>query len=240
MKPINLNEVAGLRYAKQNFCDCYLVAAISALTRSKNGTEILRQNIQREGRNYCIKFNDVNGHSERYLVKEAEMDSLILMNRFMEPIEPKIPHHPIIKALEVAMGKLLLAHPDKKPFICKIPHCQENFEYNKVSNFFKLFTGVRPITINESGLRMSLKHDKLVAKNLFEKLNGEDNFSFVLGSGYKGFFNDLPHCWSVKRVVNSKIDLYDSRRQISSTYNPDNAIKRFKFICGYFNDMLKL
>ena len=239
MKPITLIELSTLKNAKQNFCDCYLVSAISALTQTKNGKTILRENILRNGKNYCIKFNNVNGNSERYLVKDSERDMLILTNKFLEPVPLKVPDNPIIKAIEVAMGKLLTLHPDKKPFICRIPKGQENFEYNKVSNFFKLFTGIRPITINESGFRMSLKKDREVVLNLLKKMEEEKNFSFVIGSGYRGLFNDLPHCLTVKSVSDGNIKLYDNRKQIYKTYKIEDAIRQFKYICGYFNNTLK-
>lgn len=239
MKPITFNEISTLKNAKQNFCDCYLVSAISALAQTKNGKNILKENILRNGKNYCIKFNNVNGNSERYLVKNSEQDMLILTDRFLEPVPLKVPDNPIIKAIEIAMSKLLTIHPDKKPFICRIPKCQENFEYNKVSNFFKMFTGIHPITINESGFRMSLKKNRKIVINLLKRMEEEKDFSFVIGSGYRGLFNDLPHCYTVKSVYDGKINLYDNRKQIYATYKIDDAIKRFKYICGYFNNNLK-
>ena len=242
MRPLNLNEIYSLSKAKQNFRDCYLVSAIGALTQSPNGKKILSQNIQREGNDFCIRFNNVKGKPETYLVKKSECDDLILVDKYFEPIHLTADnaHHPIIKAVEVAMNKLLKQHPDKKPFICRIPECTEKFEFNKVSNFLEMFTGIKPITINESGIKMTLKKNKNSATSLINRIAEENKSSFVVGSGYKFIFDDLPHCWSLKFVdSDKKLNLYDHRRKINVACNLNEALSRFKFICGYFNDMLK-
>ena len=238
MRPLAKKEIYSLKYAKQNFCDCYLVASISALTRSKNGRKILGRNIQRDGNNFCVRFNNVYGRSESYLVKQRECDELILMNKYCEPIPVENPHHPIIKAVEVAMNKLLRIHPLKKPIICQIPKCQEDFEYNKVSNFLEMFTGVKPITINESGIRMTLKKDKKYAMWLIDELIRRKDFSFIFGTGLKDILGDLPHCLPVEEIISDNITLYDCRRQVYKTSDFNNAILKYKFICGYFNEML--
>ncbi|MBO6088249.1 hypothetical protein J6P92_07910 [bacterium] len=238
MHPISFDEIISLRTAKQNFSDCYLVSSINALTRTENGRKILSQNIQRCGENFCIRFNDVNGQAETYLVKQAECDELILMDKYLNPVKLRVPNHPIIKAIEVAMNKLLKLHPDKKPFLCKIPDCQERFEFNKASVFFKMFTGIRPITINESGLKMSLKNDEQIAGRIFNEMKDRKG-SFVMGTGYHfNPFEDLPHCYAVRSTDNGLVELYDSRRQASIARDFDGTIKSMKYICGYFNDML--
>lgn len=239
MRPITFDEITTLKFAKQNFRDCYLVSSINALTRSENGRKILAQNIQRDGENFCIRFNDINGQAETYLVKQAECDELILYDRYLEPVQLKVPHNPIIKAIEVAMNKLLNLHPDKKPFLCKIPDCQEKFEFNKVSNFLNMFTGVRPITINESGLKMTLKKDEKAAKRIFSEIEQRGG-SFVAGTGYHlNPLEDLPHCYAITNVEDSIVELYDCRRQTYLNRSDDKTIGTIKYICGYFNEMLK-
>ncbi len=238
MRPITSDEILSLRFAKQNFRDCYLVSSLNALTRCENGRNILERNILRDGDNFCVRFNDVNGSSETYLVKQAECDELILCDKYMEPVLLKVPHNPIVKAVEVAMNKLLSVHSDRKPFLCKIPECQEKFEFNKVSNFLKMFTGVRPVTLNEAGLKMNLKKDAQSAQRLFSEIN-ERGGSFVAGTGYHlSPFEDLPHCYTVTNIENGKIDLYDCRRQIHITKDENNTIGSIKYFCGYFNEML--
>lgn len=238
MRPINFDEIISLRTAKQNFRDCYLVSSINALTRSENGRKILAQNILRDGENFCIRFNNVNGQAETYLVKQPECDELILMDEYLNPVELKVPNHPIIKAIEVAMNKLLKFHPDKKPFLCKIPKCQENFEFNKVSNFLRMFTGVRPITINESGLKMTLKNNEQIADRMFKEMHDRQG-AFVMGTGYHlNPFEDLPHCYTVTYSDKWKVEIYDCRRQKHISRSCNDTIKSMKYICGYFDEML--
>ena len=239
MRPITFDEIISLRMAKQNFRDCYLVSSINALTRSENGRRLLAQNIQRDGDNFCVRFNDINGQAETYLVKQAECDELILMDRYLNPVELKVPNHPIIKAIEITMNKLLSIHPDKKPFLCKIPNCQEKFEFNKVSNFLKMFTGMRPITINESGFNMSLR-DKNITESFFSELERRKSGSFVMGTGYHlSPFEDLPHCYTVTDVKDGIVELYDCRRQKYSQNTYLKTSNSMKYICGYFDEMLE-
>lgn len=136
------------------------------------------------------------------------------------------------------MNKLLKVHPDRKPFLCKVPDCREKFEFNKVSNFLKMFTGVRPYTLNESGFKMTLKQDCNVAKRMFTEIENRGG-SFVMGTGYHlNPAEDLPHCFTVTGIEDGSINLYDCRRQIHSSVDKDATINSLKYICGYFDEML--
>lgn len=243
MRALTFNEIITLKSAKQNFRDCYLVSALSALTNTANGRKILQQNIQKDGNAYCIRFNNVNGSAESYLVKQTECDKLVLLDKFTQEIALPIDkqHNPIIKAVEVAMNKLLSVHPTKKPIICRIPGCQEKFEFNKVSNFLEMFTGVKPLTLNESGLKMTLIKHKNTVTRLFGRMGKENETGFVFGTGYNFIFDDMPHCLTLKHVDtdSSKITVRDNRTMQMVTNTYEHAIKRYKFICGYFNEMLK-
>ena len=175
---------------------------------------------------------------ETYLVRQAECDELILMDKYLNPVELKIPNHPIIKAIEVAMNKLLSLHNDKKPFLCRIPDCQQKFEFNKVSNFLKMFTGVRPVTINESGLKMTLKKDRQIAERIFSEIADREG-CFVMGTGYHlNPLEDLPHCLTITEVGENKVSLYDCRRQIYVDKTYDDTLHSMKYVCGYYDDML--
>ena len=242
MRPINFHEVRSLRFAKQNFCDCYLVSSIGALANSQNGRNLLHKNIQRDGNNFCVAFNNVHGKRLQFLIKESEWNNLILYNKYMEEIPLEKPHHPIIKAIEIAMNKLLKLYPDKKPFISKQARCDEKFEYNLPSNFLEMFTGVKPITLNEYGINMTLRSREESAANLLNKIAKEKESSFVVGTGLRLLIRELPdyHCYSVQNINPSKdIQFFDHRRQISIDKDYPKAFKDLKFICGYFNDMLK-
>lgn len=242
MKPINLDEIKTLQRVKQHFHDCYLVTSMNALSNTENGRKILQNNISREGNNFKIKFKNINGKSEDFFVTEKELDDLILCDQFFNPIEIEEPHNPIVKALEVAMNKLLKKYPDKKSFANRLYKTNEEFEYNNPSRFLEMFTGIKPINVNENSIRMSLKTKSDEAKALLEKIGQINNNSFIAGTGHhfiKGLTNW--HCYTLEKVnnANKTTQIFDNRYQESITLSFDDFIKKIKYITGYFNEDLK-
>ena len=236
MKPISTNEIKNLKYAIQYFQDCYLVSSIGALTRSRNGMKILAENIAHSGDDYRIKFRNINGESKDFFVTQKETDDLIYMDKFLNP--HFLPHNPVIKAIEVAMNKLLQQYPSKKPFVCRIPNCNEEFEFNKPSNFLEMFTGKKPIKLNENSIRPTLKTKAKESTDIFDKISDNPDSSFVAGTAAnfsKNFSNY--HCYSIKKVNknNQTVELFDHRLLGSLVITYEEAIKRLKFIVGYFN-----
>lgn len=242
MKPINFEEIKSLQRVKQHFHDCYLVTSLNSLSNSENGRKILQNNILREGSNFKIKFKNVNGNQEDFFITEKEIDDLTLCDRFFNPIELKEPHNPIIKAIEVAMNKLLSKFPDKKSFINRLYKTNEQFEYNNPSRFMEMFTGITPLNINEKSFRMSLRKNSDDAKGLFQQIGNNNNSSFIVGTGHhfiKGMTNW--HCYTLEKVDNkaSTIQIFDNRCQETITMSFDEAVKKLKYITGYFNENLK-
>lgn len=242
MKPINLSEIKSLKRAKQHFHDCYLVTSMNALSITENGRKILQENILREGNNFSIKFKNINGKSEDFFITEKELDDLTLCDRFFNPIELKEPHNPILKAVEVAMNKLLKKYPDKKSFINRLYKTNEEFEYNNPSRFMEMFTGIKPLNINENGIRMSLKNKIDEAKEVLEKIGNNETNSFIAGTGHK-FIKGLTnwHCYTLENVnnANKTAQIFDNRYQEGITLSFDDFIKKIKYITGYFNEDLK-
>lgn len=242
MKPINLSEMKSLQRVKQHFHDCYLVTSMNALSNTENGRKILQENILREGNNFNIKFKNINGKSEDFFVSGKELNDLTLCDRFFNPIELKEPHNPIIKAVEVAMNKLLKKYPDKKSFINRLYKTNEEFEYNNPSRFLEMFTGIKPININENGIRMSLKNKIDEAKEVLEKIGNEKTNSFIAGTGHK-FIKGITnwHCYTLENVNNANkiAQIFDNRYQEEITLSFDDFIKKIKYITGYFNEDLK-
>lgn len=244
MKPISINEIQNLKHAVQYFQDCYLVSSIGALAKSENGRKILAQNIAHTKDGYCVKFRNIDGKSKDFFVSQKETEDLIYMDKYLNPMQIPAdkPHNPIIKAIEVAMSKLLTETPSKKPWICRFPKCNENFEFNKPSNFLEMFTGKKPISINENNLRLSLKGKKEESMDIFNKLKDTPDNSFVMGSSF-GFDAGISntHCYRVENVnpQYNTIDLFDHRLLRTITLTFDEAIKKMKFIVGYFDKDLK-
>ena len=175
MKPITSDEIKNLRYAVQYFQDCYLVSSVSSLTKTSNGRRILTENIAHTDDGYRIRFQNVKGKCQDYFVSQKEIDLLTYLDKYGNTIiipEDK-PHNQIIKAIETAMNKLLRRYPDKKSFLCRIPNCNEKFEFNKPSVFLEMFTGKKPIKLNEDGLSLNLKSKKTECIDLFEKISKE-------------------------------------------------------------------
>ena len=238
MKPISAEEIQNLRYAIQYFQDCYLVSAVGALTISPNGRKILAENISHTNNGFRVRFNNINGNVHDFFVARKEADNLVYMDKYMNPIQIEQPHNPVIKAIEAAMNKLLDKYPFKKPLICRIPDCNEKFEFNKPSNFFEMFTGKKAITLNEGGLRLSLKSKEKSGRDIFDKISKNSENSFVAGTSI-GFHKGLGsyHCYSVKNIDkdSNKIELFDHRLLKTVTLTYEEAIKKLKFIVGYFD-----
>ena len=244
MRPISIEQINTLIKPKQNFRDCYLVSSLSALARCENGRKILQNNVLTDGNAYCIKFNNVNGLPEQYLVKQKECDELILTNKYLEPIPLAVPHNPIIKAFEVAMNKIIRQHFFKKPLISRTIDTIEAFEYNKPSNFLEMFTGIKPITINESSISNTMQFKKNQVTNLLDMIAQEKHPAFIIGTGMKFLSIKLSdwHCYNIDSInkYNRSVLIIDNKIQNNLRINYKEAATKFKFICGYFNDMLNL
>ena len=240
MKPLTHNEIMDLRYAKQYFQDCYLVSSIGALANSKKGSKILENNIAHTSEGFRVKFNNINNKSEDFFISQKELDNLTLMDKYGNPIEINkyFPHNPILKAIEIAMNKIISKHPFKKPLLSRIPNCNEKFEFNKPSNFLEMFTGEKPINLNEDSFKLNLKSKKEDAIKLLDQMSDNPNNSFVVGTSINFREKDLNdfHCFDVKNVnkSNETIDIFDHRFQQTIRLTYDEAIKQLKYIVGYF------
>lgn len=158
------------------------------------------------------------------------------------PLDERYPHNPIIKAIEVAMNKLLKKHPSKKSITCRLANCNEKFEFNKPSNFLNMFTGEKPIILNEGNIYRTLKSKKEETTKLLNEMSKTKDNSFVAGTSIllDRRLNDF-HCYSIKSVNKDtqELELFDHRHQniIKLTY--EEAIKKLKFLVGYFENGLK-
>ena len=239
MKPIRTEEINSLRFAIQHFQDCYLVSSVGALANSTNGRRILSENIAHTQDGFRVRFRNINGQTRDFFVTQKEMDNLIYMDKYCNPIEVKIPHNPIVKAIEVAMEKPLTQNPGKKPWICRFPRCNEKFEFNKPSNFLEMFTGIKPTILNESGLMLTLRSKQKTAANLFERIKHNPDNSFVGGTSI-WFNKDLmsTHCYSLNGINKDSLEIFDHRQQKNIRLTFQDVIKKMKFIVGYFNDDL--
>lgn len=236
MRPITLHEITPLQRPVQHFSDCYLISSIGALARSQDGMKILSKNIAHCKDGYRIRFQNVHDKRFEYRVSAKEIQELVPLDKYYNEAIIKHKQNPILKAIEVAMNKLLEEHPDKKPFVSRLISCKEKFEYNKPSNFLEMFTGKKPIILNESSLRMDLLMNKDEAVDLFERIDAADDFSFVAGTGInaKEGLADF-HCLIVEGVntENQYVDFFECRKRETIRLSFDKAMNAFKFLTGY-------
>lgn len=236
MYPISSFHTTPMQNSLQKFHDCYLVSSLGALSRSAKGRRILENNISQCRNNYNIKFNNVNGEQEDYLIPKNTIKKF--MHEKIDGYVERLLVSPVTTAVELAMNKLLAKHPSKKPFIYRMMENQQDFEYNKPSRFLKMFTGKKPITLNEGGVSMSLFSKYSKAKKLLEQIEQDPNAVFVAGTGRNSWGN-LPtwHCYVIKRVdtKNNKLLLFDHKEQAEIVLPIQNAIHQLKFITGFFS-----
>ena len=181
------NDVNSLRTALQEYSDCYLISSLEALAKSKEGRKILFQNIRKTNIEIKLKefsddivdsntgkikfdlnvfkiiFNNINNQKESFTIGLKELNIYF-------SIYNKQKNH-LVYAMKMAMQKLIEKHPTKKPIISRIANpFKMKFEYNKPSNFLRMFTGKEPIIIGESDINFNLKKYKDLVFPILEKM----------------------------------------------------------------------
>lgn len=255
------NDVNSLRTALQEYSDCYLISSLEALSKSKEGRKILFQNIKKTNIEIRLKdfsddiadsetgniifdlnvfkiiFNNINDKKEAFTIGLKEL------NKYFN-IYKKQKNH-LVYAMKMAMQKLIEKHPTKKPFISRIANpFKMKFEYNKPSNFLKMFTGKEPIVVGESDINLNLKKYKDIVFPILEKMGAtpKENYSFVVGTGIKGYTKTKSwHCLVIEHV-NGKdkiVTVKNKRANARQSMSFDDFLKKFKYIVGYFNENLK-
>ena len=141
-KPISHKEMQELRNATQVFSDCYLVSSINSLTRNSDGRQILKENIQKsvinEKPQYKIKFQNIYNSPKDIFVTKSDFSEL---SRTSSDFLEVVSENKTLKAVEIAMGKVVDSHPLLKSLFNRMADCEHSFEYNNPSRFFKIFTG---------------------------------------------------------------------------------------------------
>ena len=101
-----------------------------------------------------------------------------------------------------------------------------------------MFTGEKPINLNEDNFKLNLKSKKEDAIELFDKISDKPDNSFVVGTSINLDKNKLYdfHCFDVKTInkETKQIDLFEHRFQQTIQLSYEEAIKQLKYIVGYF------
>jgi hypothetical protein len=257
-KKIKFSDIESIKKADQVFSDCYLLASMHALAQSKFGRKILNKNIRKatfqipitqitkmstndlpptQIETFSFKFNDIYGKKEVYSIAPEDYSK-----NFSIFSKQK---NPLICSLEIAINKLVKKHFFKKPLICRMnfPFLYKNFEYNIPSNFLETFTGIKPISIGEKVLSMTLKPYKKKVLEIFKKMsNNPDKYSFIAGTGFKSFGKSKGwHCFTVIdcNLKDKTITLQNKRYKKPTVMTFDEAIENLKFLTGYFDPKIK-
>ena len=166
MRPITPKQIESLATVQQHFHDCYIVSSLGILSRSKKGQKILQNNITTNGKDFNIKFLNVNGKTEDYFISSKEIHDLKFRNSDGTLQEM---HCPIVKSVELAMNKLIKNHPFKKPPIYRA------ITFGYVTNR----EGYTTIFVEDTGSGIS----EDAQKHIFERFYKEDSFTQGAGLG---------------------------------------------------------
>lgn len=257
--PAGSNIINQIKSSKQIFSDCYLTSSLEALTNSVNGKKIISNNVKykndidvpkilysyhdepEQSILFKMKFPNVDNKAEEYNISPKDIFEILCKLLCLGPT----PERNVFIPFEAAMDKLIKEHFFKKPIVSRlITDNAHRFEYNKPSNFMRMFTGKEPIVLNENTVWMSLKKKSGKAFDLFEKMGNtpNNNYSFVIGTGESIMGNHARwHCYTITNADNQtrRISIKEKRHNVQENVSYDEAIKAFKFIVGYFDDMLK-
>ena len=104
----------------------------------------------------------------------------------------------------------------------------------------KILTGIKPVSIGETSLNIDLTGYKDEVMKLFERMDKERNFSFVISTGPKALDGHRWHVYVIQNVdlKNNTITVKEKRENTPKTMTIEEALKTFKSITGYFNSDL--
>lgn len=230
-------SINGFRTATQRVSDCYLMASIDALSRTQNGCEVLKNQIQYddEDSNLINCYFYANGQKERY-----QVPAMTVVPEYEKLY--RLQDNSIIRALDISVSEYEKKHKSK-PWICRIGELFKTykFEYNSSSHFLETLTNVKPYSIGERGLNFNLKKYKKEVMSLLERMEKEKDFSFILGTGisFKKNYKSW-HCFVIESVdlKNNEIIVKEKRTNIPKKLTIDEALSTFKYVVGYFNSDL--
>lgn len=261
LQKLATSDINSLKQAQQVFSDCYILSSLHALSKSGFGKEFLSQNIKKAPNTlptvyfadlsektlqsspkfktmnidtFCFTFNNVYGKKEEYCIAPKD-----LKKNFRIYAKQK---NPVIRAMEIAMNRLVHRHFFKKPLVSRLhfPFLNRSFEFNIPSNFLEMFTGVKPVSIGEKSLNLTLKPYKNEVMQIFKRMSkNPDDYSFVAGTGFKTFDIDKGwHCFVVDGCDYEKqlLTLINKRTGHPFTVTFDRAISTLKYLTGYFKD----
>lgn len=203
---------------------------------SKENIEILSSDSYHDVVLY--NFQHPNKEKAEFFKRADKSELPALHDEYYNELLEKLKQNEIIKAIEIAMDKVINKYPNKKPLISRIVSTDkhEKFEFNYPSIFLEMFTGKKPIALNERTLRMNLKKNKEEAIELFENIDKANDFSMVAGTGlFPRNGLSTARCYTLEGVnsENKYLQIFDCRNKKSITLTFEQAIQALKYLTGY-------
>ncbi len=235
--PISDKDIDSFEHAKQYFSDCYLMSTLETLSHTPNGRKILKEQIQYDNGNpnliNCYLYKS-NGEREKYSIPAEQ--TLKGYEKLYAAQDNKI-----IRSMDISVAEYEKKY-QAKPLICRITDNFKTyaFENNLPSHFMKVFTGVEPRVIAEKDFNLDLNGYRNEVLKLFEQMEKEKNYSFVIGTGMKMLDGRTWHVYIIEDVdlKNNTITVKEKRANKPRVMSIDTALNTFKYIAGYFNSDL--
>ena len=235
--PISDKDIDSFEHAKQYFSDCYLMSTLETLSHTPNGRKILKEQIQYDNGNpnliNCYLYKS-NGEREKYAIPAEQ--TLKGYEKLYAAQDNKI-----IRSMDISVAEYEKKY-QAKPLICRITDNFKTyaFENNLPSHFMKVFTGIEPRVIAEKDFNLDLNGYRAEVMKLFEQMEKEKNYSFVIGTGMKMLDGRTWHVYIIEDVdlKNNTITVKEKRANKPRVMSIDTALNTFKYIAGYFDSDL--
>lgn len=243
-RPINFKasisdkDIDDFKNAKQYYSDCYLMTTLETLSHTENGRKVLKKQIQYDDENpntiNCYLHKE-NGETEKYSIPT---DTAVKGYEKLYTNQP----NKIIRSVDVSVGEYEKKYK-AKPWICRVTDNFKTytFENNLPSHFMKVLTGKEPRVIAEKDFNFDLNGYRAEVMELFERMDKEKNFSFVIATGAKMLDSKTWHVYVLENVdlANNTITVKEKRGNKPRKMSIDTALNTFKYIVGYFDSDLK-
>ena len=244
-------EISRAMSDKQIIANCFDEAARYSLLASEKGRELLKKRIKIQkdaamepaykitlhinGKNKTYKalLNDYVGkHFDLY--KEYSNNPFGLSSFDYSNTRLSL-------GVNIAIRKMVKRHPLMKPLLARLymfPLIKNRAcEYNRPSNAFKWFTGIEPVSIGESDLKLNLKKHKDDVLELLQDLgqHNSKDYSFVaMTSNEKVKGIDKWHCLPILGVNNKNktVKVLNKRTNYKTNISFDDFVNKFKAIVG--------
>lgn len=219
------SELSNLMQEKQIISNCYDVATRHALLSTEKGKELIKKAIKiakdSQGNTTCKIIFNIGNNKKAYRSISSRNKSLGQL-------------------IGSAIGKMIRKNPSQKPLISRLGNFgfQRFQEFNKPSNAFYWYTGIKPIAIGENNLNINLKKDKKKVIEILDKIfdNKQNSCFVVISNFYRSKLNGNKHwhCLPITKVdkIKQQLEIINKRTNKIIQLSYEELINNFKSIVG--------